>query len=185
MEKLQIGIFVGSLRKGSYSKSVARWVEKNAPEALEMRIIEIGHLSLYNQDYDDDSPASYTEFRNLVQTLDGCLFITPEYNRSVPAVLKNALDVASRPWGKNVWDGKPAGVISLSTGNIGGFGASFHLRQSFTFLNLFPMQQPELYISKAQESIDENGNVNSEKLIKLLSTYMSAYAEWIKRFANR
>lgn len=180
MKKINVGIFVGSLRKGSYSRHIANWIVKNNTD-LNLQIIEIGQLPIYNQDYDESSPKSYDEFREKVSQCDAFLFITPEYNRSIPAVLKNAIDVASRPWGKNVWTGKPGGIISQSTGNIGGFGANHHLRQVLSFVNVFAMDQPECYVSNSSESISENGEVN-ERLSGFLSSYMKGYNAWINKF---
>lgn len=128
----KIGIILGSLRKESFSKKIANNVASLFPEGYEAEIVEIGNLALYNQDFDDENnvPAEYTAFRNKMKEIDAVLFITPEYNRSVPAVLKNALDVGSRPYGASVWDGKPAAIISQSPGSLSAFGANHHLRQS-------------------------------------------------------
>src|SRR4051794_36505426 len=127
----KIGVLVGSLRKESFSKKIAANVAALFPEGYESEFVEIGNLPLYNQDYDDKNnvPDEYTALRNKIKELDAILFVTPEYNRSVPAVLSNALDVGSRPKVANVWNGKPAAIISQSPGNISGFGANHHLRQ--------------------------------------------------------
>ena len=181
MGKVKVGVFVGSLRKGSYAKAIAVWLKENSPENLELELVEIGQLPFYNQDFDSDSPASFTAFREKVKTFGAFLFVTPEYNRSVPAVLKNALDVASRPWGQSVWGGKPGGVISHSIGDIGGFGANHHLRQILAFLDIYTMQQPECYVGKSGSSISEDGVVD-DHLAKYLGSYLKAYAAWVERF---
>ncbi|MBX9449309.1 MAG: NAD(P)H-dependent oxidoreductase [Taibaiella sp.] len=177
-----IGIFVGSLRKASFSRKLAENIRDMAPAGFEFKMMETGHLPLYNQDYDDhhEVPQSYMEFREEVKGLEGVLFITPEYNRSVPAVLKNALDVASRPYGKNCWDNKPGAVFSSSMGNIAGFGANHHLRQCLVFLNVPVMQQPEVYLPQIQNCLDEHGKLktDTEELVKKA---VDAYIRWFNR----
>jgi chromate reductase len=130
-----------------------------APASIELAIVEIGHLPFYNQDIEDHPPVEWTTFRERVKATNAVLFVTPEYNRSVPAVLKNALDVGSRPYGSSVWDRKPGAVASGSPGGSGGFGANHHLRQSLVFLNVPTMQQPEAYIGHADALFDEKGNL--------------------------
>ena len=138
MTQKKIAVFVGSLRKESFNRKMAKALIGLAPESLQLEIVEIGGLPLYDQDLDDEGrpPSAWTAFREQVKSFDGFLFVTPEYNRSVPAVLKNALDVGSRPYGKSIWGGKPGAVMSVSPGAIGGFGANHHLRQSLVFLNV-------------------------------------------------
>ena len=147
----KIGVLVGSLRKESFNRKVAKELESLAPSSLTFDFIEIAHLPLYNQDLDDENKPSkeWIDFRKQVKQCDAILFCTPEYNRSVPGVLKNAIDVGSRPYGESVWEKKPAAVISVSVGAIGGFGANHHLRQSLVFLDMPCMQQPETYIGQA------------------------------------
>lgn len=185
--KKTIGVFVGSLRKGSYSKAIANVMRSLAPEDFELKLIELGELPIYNQDYDDGGavPASYKSFRAEVKTLDGLLFITPEYNRSVPAVLKNALDVGSRPYGQSVWDGKPGAVISVSPGGLSAFGANHHLRQSLVFLNVPAMQQPEAYLGNVSALLDENGTLINDKTKAFLQQYMDAFVKWVKLFPQQ
>jgi len=177
----KIAVFVGSLRKESFNRKTAIALTKLAPVSLALELIEIGNLPLYNQDYDDEHnpPEAWTEFRKRVKTFDGFLFVTPEYNRSVPAVLKNALDVGSRPYGQSVWGGKPGAVISVSPGVIGGFGANHHLRQSLVFLDVLPLQQPEAYIGGAAKLFDGDGNVTNEATLKFLQDFMAAFADWV------
>jgi len=182
MKKKTIGVIVGSLRKGSFNESVARYLAKVAPAHLDFKFIDIGHLPLYNQDLDDNPPKSYVEFRDQIRALDGFLFVTPEHNRSYPAALKNALDIASRPYGENVWSGKPAGVVSVSIGAIGGFGANHHLRQVLSFLNVPVMQQPEAYVGGIMSSVDEKGEVTDDSLKGFLKDYIDALAAWFDKF---
>lgn len=182
----KIAVFVGSLRKESFSRKMAIALIKLAPESLAFEIIEIGKLPLYNQDYDDEGkpPEAWTEFRKLVKPFDGVLFVTPEYNRSVPAVLKNALDVGSRPYGQSVWGGKPGAVISVSPGVIGGFGANHHLRQSLVFLDILTLQQPEAYIGGAAQLFDAGGNITNEATRKFLREFMDAFANWVLKISE-
>ncbi len=174
-----IGIIAGSLRKESFSRKIAKAIDAMAPAGFEFKIISIDNLPAYNQDFDDYNqvPESYIQFRNEMNTVDGVIFITPEYNRSVPGVLKNAIDIGSRPYGKGVWDKKPAAVFSSSTGNISGFGANHHLRQSLVFLNMPTMQQPEVYLAHIEKSFDEQGNLNDGTKI-FLSKAVEAYINW-------
>lgn len=183
MGKKIIGIIVGSLRRESYSMAVAKAAASVAPEDLSISFIEIGDLAMYNQDLDDDgdAPESWNRFRSEVKELDGVLFVTPEYNRSVPAVIKNALDVGSRPYGSNVWDGKAGGIISVSPGALGAFGANHHLRQPMVFLNVYMMQQPESYISKVASLLNEKGELTDEKHLGYLKNYMNAFSQWVHR----
>lgn len=185
MSKKKIGVVVGSLRRESFSKKVALEVMGMMPDTYEMKLLDISDLPMYNQDLDDDGapPAQWTALRQTVQGLDGFLFVTPEYNRSVPAVLKNALDVASRPYGSNSWNGKPGAVISVSPGVLSGFGANHALRQSMTFLNVYMMQQPEAYVGNVANLLDENGHINNEGSRKFLQSVADAFAAWVERFA--
>lgn len=181
MENKKIGLFVGSLRKDANSKKIALHLVKAAPQGFDFRIIPIGQLPLYNQDFDDhdEVPETYGPFRSEVAQLDGVIFITPEYNRSVPAVLKNAIDVASRPYGKNAWDGKPGMVISSSSGAISGFGANHHLRQCLTFVNVLTLQQPEAYLANLTPgSFDENGSFKDHGTVEFLQKLTDAYIKW-------
>jgi chromate reductase len=180
----KIAVFVGSLRKESFNRRMAKALIALAPESLLFEMVEIGGLALYNQDYDDEGtpPSSWTEFRQRVKSFDGVLFVTPEYNRSVPAVLKNALDVGSRPFGQSVWGGKPGAVISVSPGVIGGFGANHHLRQSLVFLDIPAMPQPEAYIGGAAQLFDADGSIKNEATREFLVKFMEAFAAWVVKY---
>ncbi len=184
--KKRIAVIVGSLRKQSFNRKMANGLFALAPEQLKLEIIEIGGLPFYNQDLDDEGrpPSSWTAFRELVRSFDGFLFVTPEYNRSVPAVLKNAIDVGSRPYGQSVWAGKPAGVISVSPGAIGGFGANHHLRQSMVFLDIAAMPQPEAYISNAAQLFDEDGRIKEKYTREFLAKYMASFAAWVNQHSK-
>ena len=174
-----VAVFVGSLRKDFINRRVANALRELAPSTLSLEIVEIGQLPIYNQDDDPNPPATWTAFRERVKAADAVLFVTPEYNRSVPAVLKNALDVGSRPYGQSVWNNKPGAVVSASPSAIGGFGSNHHLRQSLVFLNVPAMQQPEAYIGHADKLFDESGKLVNEGTSKFLADFMQAFAEWI------
>ncbi len=182
----RVAVFVGSLRTASWSRKVAQELIKLAPHSLKPEIVEIGQLPLYNQDFDDgrNPPAAWTAFRQQVKAYNAVLFVTPEYNRSVPAPLKNAIDVGSRPYGKSVWDGKPGAVVSASPGVIGAFGANHHLRQSLVFLNVPCLQTPEAYIGDIAKRFDEKGVLSDNSTRVLLQKFMTAYADWVERNAN-
>ncbi|HYG27625.1 MAG TPA: NAD(P)H-dependent oxidoreductase, partial [Caulobacteraceae bacterium] len=159
----QIAVLVGSLRHNAYSRQVAEALIEIAPQGLELKIVEIGELPFYNQDLETDTPPpAWTRFRQELKAADGVVFITPEYNRGLPAVIKNAIDVGSRPYGDSGFSGKPAAVISQSPGVYGGFGANHQLRQSLVFLDMPVMQQPEAYLGSAGDFFDENGEVKVE-----------------------
>jgi chromate reductase len=176
-----IVVIVGSLRKESFNRKMANLLVGLAPASLKLEIVEIGQLPLYNQDLDpDNAPAAWKEFRARVKKADGVLFVTPEYNRSVPAPLKNAIDVGSRPYGQSVWDTKPAAVVSVSPGAVGGFGANHHLRQSLVFLNMPAMQQPEAYVGGADKLFDASGKITNDGTRDFLKKFIEAYATWVE-----
>src|SRR6266704_809822 len=171
-----VAVLVGSLRKASFSRKIARAIVEVAPASLTLNIVEIGGLPLYNADDDEPSPPSpWTAFRERIHGSDAVLFVTPEYNRSVPGVLKNAIDVGSRPYGKSAWAGKPGAVVSVSPGAIGGFGANHHLRQSLVFLDVPAMQQPEAYIGGVANLLDAQGRLANEGTREFLRKFMEAF----------
>ena len=181
MQKRKVAVLVGSLRKGSYNRMTAKALAELAPASLDLEIVEIGDLPLYNEDDDrGNPPPAWKAFRDRIKSSDAVLFVTPEYNRSVPAALKNAVDVGSRPYGHSAWNGKPGAVISVSPGAIGGFGANHHLRQSFVFLNVPLMQQPEAYIGGAADLFDQNGTLKSDATRAFLKKFVDAFAAWIE-----
>lgn len=176
-----IAVLIGSLRAGSLNRMAAKALATLAPDRLRLDIVEIGHLPLYNQDFDADPPQSWAEFRDRIRSADGVLFVTPEYNRSVPPALKNAIDIGSRPYGASAWGGKPAGVVSVSPGAIGGFGANHHLRQSLVFLDMPVLQQPEAYYGHAGDYFDDNGELKNEATRKVMQRFILAYAGWVEK----
>jgi chromate reductase len=180
-----VAIFVGSLRKESLNRKLANALIKMAPPSLKMEIVEIGHLPLFDQDFEADLPQVVRDFKQRVQAADAVLFITPEYNRSVPGALKNALDVGSRPYGQSAWNGKPGAVISVSPGGIGGFGANHHLRQSLVFLNVPVLQQPEAYIGNAGSLFDDKGAIANDSTREFMTKFLQAYEQWVDRNAPR
>jgi chromate reductase, NAD(P)H dehydrogenase (quinone) len=177
-----VAVLVGSLRKESFNRKMAHALIESAPSQLKLEIVEIGQLPHYNQDLDTPNPpAQWSAFRDRLRPVHAVIFITPEYNRSLPGVLKNAIDVGSRPYGKSVWDKKPAGIISVSPGAIGGFGANHHLRQSLVFLNMPPLQQPEAYIGGADKMFDENGKLTNSSTREFLGKYLQSFAAWMEK----
>ncbi len=178
----KIGIVVGSLRKESFSKQIAEELKKVAPASMEFENIEIGHLEMFDQDYDDEgnTPENWKAFREKLKAYDGFLFVTPEYNRSVPGVLKNALDVGSRPYGSSIWNGKPGAVVSVSPGAIAGFGANHHLRQVLVFLNV-PTLPAEAYIGNVMDLYEDNGDIKEESK-GFLQGFMASFDEWVNKF---
>jgi chromate reductase len=180
-----VAVLVGSLRKESFNRKMAKALIAIAPPSLKLEIVEIGQLPLYNQDFDPDPPPEVLPFKQRIERADAVLFVTPEYNRSVPGLLKNAIDVGSRPYGKSAWTGKPVAVVSVSPGAIGGFGANHALRQSFVFLNMPAMQQPEAYIGGAAKLFDDKGEFVADATRELMSNFLQAFAQWIERNISR
>lgn len=179
---VKVGVVVGSIRKGSFSGRVAKALVNLLPEDYEATYLQIDHLPLYNQDSDEDSPQEYLDFREVVEAQDAFIFVTPEHNRSVPAALKNALDVASRPYGENKWGGKPALIASQSPGVVSGFGANHHLRQMLTFLDVPVVQQPEVYLAQTPELFGENGEFLQEGTEEFLQSAIDKFVDLVNRF---
>src|ERR671921_839999 len=177
----KIAIIVGSLRQGSINRKVARSICGLRDDNLDCSMIEIGDLPLYNQDYDANPPEQWVRFRQQINEADGVLFCSPEYNRGVPGVLKNAIDVGSRPYGESVFDKKPAAIVSASPGSIGGFGANHQIRQAAGFLNMPVMQQPEAYLGHVNDaSFDEDGCLKEGPLKDLVMVLASSFANWVE-----
>jgi chromate reductase len=180
MDRYKIAIVVGSLRKDSINLKVAKSLCAMAHERLDCDIVPIGDLPLYNQESDADPPEQYQRFRAAIAAADGVLFVTPEYNRGVPGVLKNAVDVGSRPYGQSVWNQKPAAIVSASPGSIGGFGANHQLRQAAVFLNMPVMQHPEAYLGRvSDDSFDADGCLKDGPLKDLIMSLSNAFGDWV------
>lgn len=176
----RIAILVGSLRRNSINAKVARSICAIRGDGLDCAMVEIGDLGLYNQDLENDPPQSWLRFKRQIAEADGILFCTPEYNRGVPGVLKNAIDIGSRPYGQSVWKGKPAAIVSASPGGIGGFGANHQLRQACVFLDMPVMQQPEAYLGHVtDDSFGPDGLVKDGPLKELLEKLAHAYHDWV------
>ncbi len=179
---MKILAIVGSLRKASYNRMALNTAMEVAPEGLEISVAEIGDLPPYNQDVQDaGDPPSVVRLKEEIRSADGILFLTPEYNYSMPGVLKNAIDWASRPPKENAFNDKPCGIISASTGLLGGARVQYHLRQTCVFVNMHPMNKPEVMISKATEKFDAKGKLTDEATRKILSTFMQSLKEWVER----
>ena len=180
MTRYKIAILVGSLREGSINRKVAQSLCAFAGERLNCDIVEIGNLPLYNQDSDANPPPEYVAFRDEIGRADGILFVTPEYNRGMPGVLKNAIDVGSRPYGKSVFNQKPAAIVSASPGSIGGALANHQVRQSCVFLNMPVMQHPEAYLGHVNDdSFDEDGCLKEGPLKDILVGLANAFGDWV------
>jgi chromate reductase len=179
-----VAVIVGSLRKDSVTRKVARAIEALAPANLKFDEVPIGDLPLYSQDDEENPPPAFVAFRERIRPADAVLFATPEYNRGVPGGLKNAIDVGSRPYGQSVWSGKPTAVVSVSPGAIGGFGANHHLRQSLVFLNMPPLQM-ETYVGNAFSLFNEKGELVNESTAEFLRGFGRAFADWIEANAPK
>ncbi|WP_313740106.1 NAD(P)H-dependent oxidoreductase [Pseudomonas sp.] len=174
-----VAVVVGSLRKDSYNRKVARALAELAPSSLSLKIVEIGDLAMYNEDIEAHAPEAWTRFRDEIRASDAVLFVTPEYNRSIPGCLKNAIDVGSRPYGQSAWSGKPTAVVSVSPGALGGFGANHAVRQTLVFLDMPCMQMPEAYVGGAANLFDDAGKLN-EKTRPFLQSFIDRFAGWVK-----
>ena len=180
MTTYKIAILVGSLRKDSINRKIARTMCALRGDNLACSTVEIGHLPLYNQDLDGEPPEQWVDFRKKIAAADGILFCTPEYNRGVPGVLKNAIDIGSRPYGKSVWDQKPAAIVSASPGSIGGFGANHQLRQACVFLNMPVMQQPEAYLGHVgDDAFDADGCLKEGPVKEIVTRLALAFHDWV------
>jgi chromate reductase len=178
---LEVAVLVGSLRRESYNRKIAKVLIELAPAPLRLEIVEIRDLPHFSEDDEQTPPAAVVQFKQRIAAAQAVLFVTPEYNRSVPGVLKNALDVGSRPYGQSAWTGKPGGVVSVSVGALGGFGANHHLRQSLVFLNVPTMPAPEVYIGNAATLFDDHGKLTNDKTREILRKYLAAFAAWVQR----
>ena len=186
MAKRRVAVLVGSLRKEAFSRRLANALISMQPDSLDMRIVEIGELPLYNQDLETDSPPpAWTKYREQLAECEAVLFVTPEYNRGMPAALKNAIDVGSRPYGKGVINGKPCAVASNSPGALGGFGANHQVRQVVVFPNMPMMQMPELYVGHVDKVVDAAGKPTSDGTRDLFRAFLDAFAAWTEKNGKR
>lgn len=179
-----IAVIVGSLRAGSFSRGIARAAVDQAPDGLDAQFVEIADLAMFNEDLESEPPAAWTRFREQIAAVDGVLIVTPEYNRSLPACLKNAIDVGSRPDDESVWDGKPIGIISVTPHELGAFGANHAIRQSFVYLNAPVMQQPEAYVSDVEGLLDDKGELANGDTAEFLADFMTEFTHWVARFES-
>ena len=178
-DTLRVATIIGSLRRESFSRKTATALAAVAPHRLALETIEIGDLPLYNQDLDEgEPPAAWARFRDAVRPCGAVLFVTPEYNRSIPGVLKNAIDVGSRPYGHSIWAKKPGAVVSVTPGALGAFGANHHLRQAAVFLDIAMMPQPEAYLAGVGSWFAEDGSLQNDKARPFLTDFMRAFADW-------
>ena len=180
MATTDVAVLIGSLRRESLTRKIAHNLIARAPETLKMEIVEIGDLPLYNQDLEAAAPPAWDAFRAHMRAMQAVLFVTPEYNRLVPAALKNAIDVGSRPHGDSVWRGKPCAIVSASPGARGGFGANHDLRHSLVFLDMPVMMQPEAYIGGADKLVDADGKITNAATAEFLASFMNKFAVWIQ-----
>jgi len=181
MDKKKIAVLIGSLRKESYNRKMAKEMMALPSERIDLEIVDIADLPHYNEDLETEHPPkSWTAFREKIKGADGYLFFTPEYNRGMPSALKNAIDIASRPYGHNCWAAKPGGVVSVSISALGAFGANHHLRQSMVFVDVLLMQQPEAYIGNAAALFERGTLVQDTK--DFLEKYLRAFEEWVAKF---
>lgn len=176
-----VAVIVGSLRKESFSLKIAKAFAKLAPASLKLEIVTLQGLSFFNQDLEATPPADWVSFRETIQKSDAVLFVSPEYNRSVPGVLKNAIDVGSRPYGKSSFLGKPTGIVTNSPGPLGGVAAAMHLKALLPGITGPILQQPEIYLNGVGDAFDDKGELTKEALEKVLRDYITAFAAWVER----
>ena len=184
MSKIKILGIPGSLRKGSYNLSALRAAQQLAPPDVELEIFDLHGIPPFSEDDEKNPPAPVTEFKRKIREADAILFATPEYNYSIPGVLKNAIDWASRPYGDNAWNGKPVGLMGASVGVLGSARAQYHLRQVFVFLNVHSLNQPEVFIANASQKFDAQGNLTDEKTKEMITRLLAALVEWSKKFKS-
>lgn len=182
MSKVNVAVFVGSLRKESFNRCLARAVERLAPADFAFDRIRIDDLPLYSQDFDHEYPANAKRLKQQVEAADALLFVTPEYNRSIPGVLKNALDIGSRPWGTNSFAGKPGGVIGTSIATTGSALAQQHLRNVLAYLDVPLLAQPEVFVHFKEGLFDAEGKIGAESTQKFLQAFVDRYVAWVRRF---
>jgi chromate reductase, NAD(P)H dehydrogenase (quinone) len=180
-DRMNIVGFAGSLRKGSYNRALLRAAVELAPTEAKIVVIELDGIPVFNADFETAPPEKVKEFKRKLKAADAILIVTPEYNYSIPGVLKNAIDWASRPYGDNSLEGKPVAMMSASTGMLGGARAQYHLRQSFVFLNMFPVNRPEVFVTFAQQKFDASGKLLDEQTKKLIKDLLNNLVAWTRR----
>jgi chromate reductase len=176
-----VAVIVGSLRKQSFSLKIGHALAKLAPDSLKLNVVTLHGLSFYNQDLEAAAPADWVKFRETLHKSDAMLFITPEYNRSIPGVLKNAIDVGSRPPGQSSFNGKPVGIVSNSPGPLGGICAAMHLKQILPGISGPILQQPEIYLNGIGDAFDEAGDLTKESVRPVLQKYIDSFAAWVEQ----
>ncbi|HEX3187878.1 MAG TPA: NAD(P)H-dependent oxidoreductase [Pyrinomonadaceae bacterium] len=174
----------GSLRKESFNRSLLRAAQELAPEGARIETFEIAGIPPFNQDEETNPHPRVAELKQRIRAADAILFVTPEYNYSIPGVLKNAIDCASRPYGDSAWTGKPVAVMGASVGTLGTARAQYHLRQTFVFLNMYPVNQPEVMVSNAQKRFDQEGKLTDDTTKQLVRQLLSELVNWTKRLSN-
>jgi len=182
MKKIKILGISGSLRHESYNLALLKAAVKLLPAEAELEIITLENLPLFNQDLEATNIPAITEFKNKIKSADAILFSSPEYNYSLPGVLKNAIDIASRPYGDSAWAGKPAAIMGASIGNIATARMQYHLRQTMVFLDMYPLNKPEVMVGMAQDKINASGEVTDEKTKEKIAELLVALVEWTKKF---
>jgi chromate reductase len=184
-KQIKILAFAGSLRKGSYNKALVRAAVEVAPESVAIEVFDLEGIPPFNQDLENAPPERVIEFKDKIRSADALLIATPEYNYSIPGVLKNAIDWASRPKTDTPLEGKPVAIMSASTGRLGGARAQYHLRQSFVFLNIHPINRPEVMLSSAPDNVDAKGRVTNEQTRKLIRQLIEALVDWAKKLKEK
>jgi len=183
--KVKIFAFAGSLRKGSYNRSLLRAAQEMVPEGAELETLDLEGMPLFNQDTENNPPEKVKQFKAKIKAADAILIVTPEYNYSIPGVLKNAIDHASRPYGDNSFDGKPVAFMGASIGMLGTARAQYHLRQSCVWLNMYPLNQPEVMVPFAQEKIDDSGRITDPKTKEKIKELLEALVTWTGKLKGR
>lgn len=184
MDKIRILGFAGSLRKGSYNKALLRAALDVVPDDAELEAFDLEGIPPFSEDWEQDPPEKVREFKSRIRAADAILIVTPEYNYSIPGVLKNAIDSASRPYGDNAFDGKPVAMMGATIGTLGTARAQYHLRQSCIFLNMYPLNQPEVMVAQAQNKIDADGRLTDDETRRRIGELLAALVAWTRRLRS-
>lgn len=184
MGPVQVLVLIGGISKNSLNKKLFQAVRNVSGQPFNYKVFDISHLPFFSQDIENEPPSIVTEFKRHIEHADAILFVTPEYNRSLPGVLKNAIDWGSRPYGQSVWENKIAGIIGASVGNIGTFGAQQHLRLILSYLNVRVMEQPEFYLN-GSKAFDEKGHLLSSDVLFLIEKFLKSFSKWIDQFQKQ